>query len=120
MERSSTHPQRNLFFADMHHRVEDERVFVFGDKLLVLAAVRPSHVLQLDAVELRRAGARASVDGELSLGAVADLAHAVDVLAAVGNVALGEQRQFDRRQVVLQAHAAAAQDPGHRIITSRY
>ena len=112
MVSASTHPDRNLFGADLHSRIEDERVFVFGNKLLVLAAVRPPHVLQLDTVELRRARAGAAVDRELALGAVTDLTHAVDVLVAVRrDFPLVEQRQLDRGQVVLKAQSTASEDP---------
>jgi len=74
---------------------------MFGDQLLVLAAVRPAYVLQLYTVELHRTRVRRTVDGELALAAVIDLTHSVYVLVAVWDIALVEQRQLDCRQVVI-------------------
>ena len=74
---------------------------MFCDELLVLAAIRSSHVLELYAVELSGACARASVDCELTFTAVIDLTDAVNVLVAVWDFPLIEQRQLDCRQTVL-------------------
>jgi len=80
-----------LFLAHGHCAEEDKRIFVFSDELLVLAAVWASHVPELYAVELRDTRFRASVDGKLTLTAVADLTHAVNVLLTVGNFTLVKQ-----------------------------
>jgi len=74
----------------MYNRVEDKCVFVFRHKLFVLAAVRSPHVLELYAVECRRASPGASVDGEFTLAAVSDRTEAVNVLVTVGNFSLVE------------------------------
>ena len=74
----------------MHGAVEDKRVFVFGHKFLVLAAVRSVHVLELYTVELCGARVRRTVDGELAFAAVTDLTHAVNVLVTVRHIPLIE------------------------------
>ena len=76
---------------------------MLGDQFFVLAAVLTPNVLQLNAVELRRARSGASVDGELALDGVADLtdAGADNVLVVVRDFPLKEQRHLDSRQVVL-------------------
>jgi len=92
-----------LLAAHRHIAVEDKCVFVLGDQFFVLAAVLTPNVLQLNAVELRRARSGASVDGELALDGVADLtdAGADNVLVVVRDFPLKEQRHLDSRQVVL-------------------
>jgi len=81
---------------------------VLGDKFFVLATVGSSHVLELDAVELRRARPGAAVDGKRTLRAVVDLTETVDVLQTLGNLTLREQRQLHFGRVELQTQSRAA------------
>ena len=76
---------------------------MFSDEFFVLAAVRPFHVLQLHAVECCGTRTSTSVDSELTLTSVTDLAHSVNVLVTVRrDIVLREQRQLHSRWIVLK------------------